>query len=116
MRNPVLRLAGIRCGAHVDVQVAGTVDGEGMHRMIAGQWHAGQDGRRRARRRSFAALYLIADDAVIDLGVEGTVVQRDPGATMTAARHRFSESLNDVGMSVALRILEGNQETARRQS
>jgi hypothetical protein len=40
LRHPVLGLAGIGGGAEIDIELAGGVDGEGMHRMVAAKRQA----------------------------------------------------------------------------
>ena len=80
MRHAVLLLAGIRGRAHVDEQIAFCIDGERMHGVIAGNRHAAQDRLGLARRRHLAVLQPVANNLVVDLGVEPILVEPDAGA------------------------------------
>ena len=55
----------------------------------------------------------VAHDTVIDLGVNHPIVECDAGATMAAARDRFTEPLDDVGVSAAALVFQGDDKTTR---
>ena len=54
----------------------------------------------------------IPDDAIVDLGVDGALVERDAGAAGSPGLGSFTESLNHVGFSRAGLVLQGDQEAA----
>ena len=87
VRHAVLALAGIGRGTEVDIEIARRVDREGMHRMIAGQRQSRDDGLRRPGRRDRRpAGKRVAHDAVVGLGIEIALVDRDAGAALVALR------------------------------
>jgi hypothetical protein len=83
--------------------------------MVTGQRQAGDNGGRRCGRRDLADGELVADDAVVDLGIQTVVVERNAGAAVAAGRWSLAEALNDVGVAVSMRVLERDQEAAGRR-
>jgi glutathione S-transferase len=61
----VLELAGIGCRAEIDEQMALAVDGERMHRMIAGERQSRDNDLRIFLRRDAVGRQRIADDLVV---------------------------------------------------
>jgi hypothetical protein len=55
---------------------------------------------------------LIADDAVIDLGVERAFVQSDAGASAEAVLRRSTEAFDDVSLAGAGLVMKGDKESA----
>src|ERR1700737_4297089 len=98
-------LASVRGRAEVNEEITPRRDQERMNRMVA------RNGQTRDDRLPFALgcdLALgerIAHDAIVDLGVDHTVVECEPGAAVAAARDRFTEPFDDVGAPVAMGVL-----------
>ena len=83
-----------------------------MHRVIAGDRHAAQNRLGLARRRNLAVLQFVANDLVVDLGVEPILVEPDAGAAVRALREGRTEADIDVSLARAFRIFESDQEAA----
>jgi len=83
-----------------------------MHRVIAGDRHAAQDRLGLAGGRRLAVLQRVADDLVVELGVQPILVQPDAGAAMRALGEGRAEAHIDVGMTCALGVLERDQKSA----
>ena len=58
VRHAVLLLAGVRRRSHGHEQIALRVDGEGMHRVVAGDRHAAQNGLGLASRCGLTVLQI----------------------------------------------------------
>jgi hypothetical protein len=108
-------VAGIGLGAEIDIEVAGLIDDEGMHRVIAGQRQAGDDDFRWRCGHDVAVVEPVADDAIVLLDVEGTAVNADTGAARGTVLDAGTEAADDVGLAVALRVPERDDEAAGRQ-
>src|SRR5450631_1276254 len=109
MRHPVFRLAGVCRGAEIDEEAALRVDRKGVHRMIAGERQAGDDGFRLAFGCDLAITQSVADDAIVDLGEEAAFVQSDAGAAMASGRKGLTEADFYVGTAVAFGVLERDE-------
>jgi hypothetical protein len=112
IRHTVLELAGIGCRAEIDEQMALAVDGERMHRMIAGERQSRDNDLRIFLRRDAVGRQRIADDLVVLFSVEAVLVDANAGAAGRALRDAVAEALDLVGMAVTLRVLERDQKTA----
>ena len=112
--HAVLELAGIGRRAEIDEQMAFVVDGERMHRMIAGERQPRDDDLRTFLRRDAIGRQRIADDLVVLFGVEAVLVDANAGAAGRALRDAVAEPLDLVGVAVTLRVLERDQKTAGR--
>ena len=88
------------------------VDGEGMHRVIAGDRYAAHNRLGFTRWRHLAVLQFVANDLVVDLRVEPILVEPDTGAAMRAIGEGRTEADVDVSLARAFRILERDQKTA----
>jgi hypothetical protein len=115
MRHPVFRLAGICRGAEINEEAALRVDRNGVHRMIAGEWQAGDDGFRLSFGRYLAITQSVADDAIVDLGKEAVFVEPDAGAAVASGCRRFTKTDDQVGMAAAFGVLERDEKAARRR-
>jgi hypothetical protein len=115
VEHAVLRLAGIGGGAEIDIEPALRIDRERVHRMVAGQGQPRNHNLRGAGRRDHARRQGITHDAIVHLRVKRPAVERDACAARTAGRHAVAEANLDVGPSVAIGVLERDQETAGRR-
>jgi hypothetical protein len=89
------------------------VDQERMHRMIAGDRHAGNDDLRFAARHHLAILQRVGDDLVVGLGVELALVDVDAGAAVVALGRRGAETFDLVGLAVVVGVLQSDEEPVR---
>ena len=64
---------------------------------------------------SLAVLQLVANDLVVDLGVEPILVEPDARAAVGALRDGRAKADVHVGLACAFRVLERDQESARRR-
>src|SRR5436305_15313859 len=80
--------------------------------MIAGQWQPRHDGLRRPGRVDPARRELVADDAIVRLGMEVAVVDGEAGSSRVALRLGWTEPDDVVGPAVPLGVLQGNQKRA----
>ena len=112
MRHAVLLLARIRHRSHGHEQIALRVDGEGTHRVIAGDRHAAHNRLGLARRRRLAVLQFVANDLVVDLRVEPILVEPDTSAAVRALGEGRTEADIDVSLARAFRVLESDQKAA----
>ena len=80
--------------------------------MIAGDGHAAEDRLGLAGRRDLAVLQGIAHDAVVDLGVEAVLVDRDAGAAVPALGKGLTETLDLIGFPLTLISLQRDKEAA----
>jgi hypothetical protein len=110
-----LRLAGIGGGRNVDKQIALGVDVEGMHGMVAGEGKPGDDSLWFAGRDDAVLAQRVAYDAIVHLGVEGTLVKGDAGATVIALLDSVAEAGGDIGLAVAVDVLQSHEESPRRR-
>jgi hypothetical protein len=55
----------------------------------------------------------VANDAIVDLGVNHPIVECDAGAAMAATRDRFTEPFDDVGAPAAILVLQRDDKPAR---
>src|SRR5258706_16395733 len=102
----VLLLA-IVCGrAEVNEELTFRRDQERMRRMIAGNGQPRDDRLASAFGCDLGPGDGVAQDAVVDLGVDHTFVECDAGAAVPAARDRFTEPLDDVRVPVATCVLQ----------
>ena len=113
LRNAILRLAGVGCRGDVDVQGPISIDRERMHGMIAAQRQSGHDRHRGPIRHDRAGRKRIAQDLVIDLGVQRPVVEADAGTARAAAFHGLTEALVNVGSARPGGVLQRHEEAAR---
>src|SRR6267142_2987198 len=63
-------------------------------------WHAGGGGQR------------ISHDAIIDLGIDRSLVYADAGAACSASLDGFAEALGHIGFSCTAIVLKGYEEAA----
>src|SRR5262245_61037157 len=112
MRHAVLLVACIRGRPNRDEPIALSIDGEWMHRVIARKGHSTQDRLGLARGLRLTILELVADDLVVDLGIEPILVEPDTGAAVGALREGRTEAHVKVGLVGSLRVLKCDQETA----
>ncbi len=112
---PVLLLAGVGGGGHVDVHEAIRIDRKGMHRMIAAQRHARENHVSRSTRHQRTGRDRVAHDLVVDLRVHGAFVERNSGAARAAGLNRLAEALIHRGLAGFSRILQGDDKTAIRR-
>ena len=83
--------------------------------MVAGERQLGNDHLGRPGRRERACRQGVAHDAVVHLRVKRAIVERDAGAAGAALLAGLAEADADVGAAVAVGILQGDQEAARRR-
>ena len=83
-----------------------------MHRVIAAEREAGDDGDRRALRRDRAGRHRVLHDAVVCLGVDRAVVNADAGAAVIACLLCSAEALDRVGFAGAALVLKSDEESA----
>src|SRR5215831_112909 len=112
MWHAVLFLACIRGRAHRDEQIPLSIDGEWMHRMVAVKGHSAQDRLGLARGLRLTILELVADDLVVNLGIEPILVEPDTGAAVSALREGWTEAHVNVGLAASFRVLECDQKSA----
>jgi hypothetical protein len=86
-----------------------------MHWVVAGDGQSRDDHIGRCAWRDRPFRQRIANDAVIHLRVERTLVERNPGAAGTALLAGLAEANVDVGPAIAFRILERHQKSTRRR-
>ena len=87
---------------------------EGMHRMIAGQRHAGHDDLRLAGRHdAVCGRSGVADDLVVHFGVDVVLVESRCRCRPRCPRREAGPKRIDlVGLAVALGVLQRDQEAA----
>jgi hypothetical protein len=85
-----------------------------MHWVVTGQRHAGQYRLRFGGWRDLARRANIADDLVVQFGIERTIEERDAGASSRAGGLVRAKALDDVRLPATSRVLQGEQKTARR--
>jgi hypothetical protein len=88
------------------------VDRNGMHRMVAGQGQSRYHGLWCCGRLDPARRQLIAHDAIVGLGVEIAIVDRDTGTPRVAFSLGWAKADDFVGAAVAGRVLQSNQKAA----
>src|SRR5262249_43301098 len=115
MRHAVLDFASVGRRCKIDKKVSSGVDCERMHGVVAGERKAGDDHLGLLTRNDFAILQRIADDAIVDLGVERALIERDSGSAVSAFGKRLAEPLHHVGVSSTLRILQSDKKSTRRR-
>ena len=81
--------------------------------MIAAEGHARNDHLRFAGGHDLPGRHPVADDLVVDLDIEITLVHADAGATRAARLHRRPKALHDVRLARAGGVLQRHHETAR---
>ena len=74
--------------------------------MIAAEWQSRDYDRRCARRRYRIGRQFIAHDFVVALGIQPTVIQRNPRAAGTTARCRFAEVPLHVRLAATVCVLK----------
>ncbi len=82
--DAILTLARVGRRSEVDEHIAHTIDRHRVHRMVAGQRQAGDDGVRLAGRSDTVIRQLIAYDLVVRFGIHIAVMHPDPGAAMVS--------------------------------
>src|SRR5882757_262905 len=113
MGEPIPLLAIVGSRAKINEEIAFRCDQERMHRMVA------DNGQVRHHRLPFAlgcdlvGRDRVAHDAVVGLGVDHAVMEYEAGATVAAARDRFTEPFDDVGVPVAMRVLQRDNKATR---
>ena len=110
-RLTVLRLAGVCGGGNVYVQGPIVGDEERVHRMIAAQRQTGDDGLGGTSRNNAARRQCVSHDAIVDLGVDGAIVQADARAARTSGGDRFAEALHDISLAGTSLVLQGDQKS-----
>src|ERR1700716_3850855 len=88
-----------------------------MHRMVARDGQARHDRLASALRRDFARGERVAHDAIIGLGVDHAVIEYEAGAAgpaVPAACNGFTEPLDDVGVPIAMRVLQRDGKASGR--
>ncbi len=113
--DAVLQLAGIGRRTEIDEHVAIGIDDERMHRVIAGERQAGHYDLRLFARHDAVRRQGVADDLVVLLGIEAVFVDADTGAAGRSLRHAVAETLDPIGVAVALGVFERHQEAAGRR-
>ena len=86
-----------------------------MHGVIAGNRHAAEDRFGLSHGRRLATLELIANDAVVDLGVEPILIEPDARAAVSALGEGRTEADIHVRMARALCVLKRDQKSAFRR-
>ena len=86
-----------------------------MHGVIAGERQAGQYDLRLPVRHDAVRRQGVTDDLVVLLGIETVFVDADAGAAGRPLRHPVAETLDPIGMAVALGVFERHQEAAGRR-
>jgi hypothetical protein len=85
---------------------------KGTHRMVAGQRQARNDGLRRSGQRDPVRRQRITHDAIIALGIEVTLVDRDAGPALVAVGRSGANAYDLVGPSIARGVLQSPQKPA----
>jgi len=84
-----------------------------MHRVITRQGHPRYDHFRLARGRDGVRVQGVFHDAIVDFRIDRAVVQLDAGTSRRAFLHSITKALDDVCLTRAFRVLQGNQEAPR---
>ena len=90
------------------------VDLKWMHRVVAGERQPGYHRLRGRRRGDAARRQGVSHDAVVGLGIDVVLVDRDAGSARVAIRLGWAEADHVVRLTVALGALKCDQEAARR--
>ena len=80
--------------------------------MVATKRQAGHNDFRLTLWDNFTAVQLVAHDAVIGFGVKAAVIEPNASAAMVSFGKGATEVLDEIGMSIALCILERDEEAA----
>ncbi len=96
MRHAVLYFASIGRRSKIDKQAPCGVDHERMHGMVTGERKARYDRLGFFTRNDFAIFQWIADDAIVDLGVERALIERDSGSAAPTFGNRLSEAARSL--------------------
>src|SRR4029078_6176530 len=105
--RPTVFLFACICGrAHGDEQFAYLIDGEWMHRVIAGNRYSTQDRLGLAGGPRLTILELITDDLVVDLGIEPILVEPNASTAMRAFGGSRTEAPVNVCMGHSIDVLK----------
>src|ERR1700733_4996755 len=83
-----------------------------MHRMIAGEGESGHNRDTGILRRNRARRQRIFCDAIVDLGVDGILVNPDSRAARAAGFDRFAEPLLHVSHALAGGVLKRDEKSS----
>src|SRR5437879_8205027 len=91
-------------------------DNEMMQRMIAAQRQSRDHSIGRADGCDRAVRQRTSHDSIIALGIDHALIHSDPGAAVPTRLDSFTKTLDDIGLSRAVLVLQGDKKAARMRS
>src|ERR1700761_1662500 len=109
LERSIFQLAGVRRGAYIDIQRTVRGDGKRVHGMIAAEGQSGDYGCGWSLGNDRSGGERIADDAFVDLSVDGALVKSDARSPRSTGGHGFAEAFGGICFAGTRFVLEATR-------